>query len=77
MRQVVGITPQRLAVLNKAAKLPTSMSAPVKSNDEGGTTLEDTVEVRCCCCSVKLMRRCLCQVQPVGSIVSHLAHALS
>jgi hypothetical protein len=44
--QVVGITPARLTVLNKAAKLPTSMSAPLKSSEEGGNTLEDIVEVR-------------------------------
>lgn len=43
--QVVGITPARLLVLTKAAKLPTSMSAPLKSSEEGGNTLEDIVEV--------------------------------
>jgi RNA polymerase primary sigma factor len=42
--EVVGITPARLTVLNKAAKLPTSMSAPLKSSEEGGNTLEDIVE---------------------------------
>lgn len=43
---MVGITPARLLVLTKAAKLPTSMSAPLKSSEEGGNTLEDIVEVR-------------------------------
>lgn len=43
---MVGITPARLMVLNKAAKLPSSMSAPLKSGEEGGNTLEDIVEVR-------------------------------
>ena len=42
---MVGITPARLLVLTKAAKLPTSMSAPLKSSEEGGNTLEDIVEV--------------------------------
>lgn len=51
-QQVVGITPARLMVLNKAAKLPSSMSAPLKSGDEGGNTLEDIVAVRWCSAAV-------------------------
>jgi len=43
---VVGITPQRLMLLNKVARLPTSMSTPLgKAGDNQADTLEDTIEV--------------------------------
>lgn len=48
---MVGITPQRLTVLNKAARLPTSMSTPMgKAGDMQADTLEDTIEVQCLFC---------------------------
>jgi RNA polymerase primary sigma factor len=43
--EVVGITPARLVLLNKAARLPTSMSTPMgKAGDTQADTLEDTIE---------------------------------
>ncbi len=43
---MVGITPQRLMLLNKVARLPTSMSTPLgKAGDNQADTLEDTIEV--------------------------------
>lgn len=40
----VGITVQRLHLMNKVARLPTSMNAPLGRGNDNGDTLEDGVE---------------------------------